>query len=56
MKPRRVIITLEVETDVSLFSLKSLCETHLFKNGIDVHQTQMNVVRSVPGRSKRKQK
>lgn len=44
MKPRRVILTIEVETDMTLAALKRLYKF----NTIDVvvHQVQANVVRS----------
>lgn len=50
MKPRRVIITLEVETDASLRDLKSTdwwADGAMYGIGwhFDVHQAQANVVR-----------
>lgn len=46
MKPRKVILTIEVETDMPLAALKRLYDSTTL--GVAVHQVAANVIREKP--------
>lgn len=49
MKSRRVVVTIEMETDVPLAELKNdyqLWEPGAFGNHATIHQVQVNVIRA----------